>query len=109
MALGKRDPEEDNEVEIIGFKYNPVKAMSKGKHKKRIMNDVSNWTANCALIDIDKENSPRDSQADMEKDCRPEVKKSSQVYSSFPASDERRKASRSSKHRELKVSRQYHS
>jgi hypothetical protein len=62
--LGKRKPVEDDEVEIIGFrKGKPVKTTKK-KLKTKFLNDISSWTANRALIEVDKENSSGDSNQD---------------------------------------------
>lgn len=108
LALGKRAPEVDDEVEIVGFKYNPTKMIQKQKSKKKILNDVSKWTANRALIDIDKENSPTDSQVAFERDCTPEVKKASQVFSTYSVFDDKRRG-RSAKNRDIKFSKNYQS
>lgn len=108
LALGKRVPEVDDEVEIVGFKYNPAKILQKQKSKKKILNDVSKWTANRALIDIDKENSPTNSQAAFDRDCTPEIKRASQVFSSYSAFDDKRRG-RSAKNRNIKFSKNYQS
>lgn len=66
IHLGKRQPVDDDEVEIIGFKKGKPSKLKKKKLKTKFLNDISSWTANRALIEVDKENSSGDSNQDYE-------------------------------------------
>lgn len=65
-ALGKRQLSDDDEVQIIGVKTGRSIKVKRKKVKTKFLNDISSWTANRALIDIDKENSSGDSNPDAE-------------------------------------------
>lgn len=65
-SLGKRQPLDDDDVQIIGIKIGKPMKTKKKKLKTKFLNDISSWTANRALIDIDKENSSRDSNQEAE-------------------------------------------